>query len=63
MILIHERLDPNHDACNTLDVRRHGQGHQREEAGRGYHPYHDRRYNNGEDQSPSIDPWGPRAFG
>ena len=59
MVPVHERLDPNRDARDTLDSRRHGRGHKREEAGRGYHPCNGGRYDSDEDQSPSPDLLGP----
>ena len=58
MVLVHERLDPNRDARDTLDSRRHGRGHKREEAGRGYHPHHGGSYDNSENRSSSPElPW------
>ena len=49
MVPVHERLGPNCDARNTLDAHGRGWGDKREEAGRGYHPHHGRRYDSGED--------------
>ena len=62
MVLVHERLGLHHDARDTLDARRCTQGDVREEASRGHHPHHGRRYDSGEDQSPSPDLLGPQAF-
>ena len=60
---MHEHLGLHRDARNTLDARRRGRSDEREEAGYGYHPRHDRRYDNSEDQSLSPNLPGPPAFG
>jgi hypothetical protein len=61
MAPIHERLGPNCDTRNTLDAYRRGQGDKGEEAGRGYHPCRDERYNSGKDRSLSPDSSGTQA--
>ena len=63
MALVHERIGLHHDAHNTLDARRHAHSDKREEASRGYHPRRGRRYDSGEDQSPSPDLLGSQAVG
>ena len=63
MAPVHERLGLHRDARNTLDARKHAHDVEREEASRGYHPRRGGCYDNGEDQSPSIDLLGPQAFG
>ena len=60
---VHERLSLHHDARNTLDARRRACSDEREEASRGYHPRRVRRYDSGEDRSPSPNMPGPQAFG
>jgi hypothetical protein len=62
MVPIHERLGPNHDARNTPDAHRRGQGDKGEEAGYGIHPCRGGRYDNSEDLSLSPDPSRPWAF-
>jgi hypothetical protein len=42
--------------------RRDRQAHLEEKVRRGYHPRRGRRYNNGEDRSPSPEPPGPQDF-
>jgi hypothetical protein len=63
MVSTHQHLGPNHDARNTLDACRRRQRDKRGEASHGYHPHRGRNYNSGEDQSPSLDPSRPQAFG
>ena len=63
VVLVHECFGTHHDARNTLDARGHSRGDEREEASHGYHPCRGRRYNSGEDRSPSPDLSGPQAFG
>ena len=63
MVLVHERLGLHRDARDTLDARWHAHGDAIEEASHGYHPHHGGCYDNGKDQSPSIDLLGPHAFG
>ena len=60
---MHERLNRNRDARNTLDAGRHTHGDASEGASRGYHPRRGGRYDSGEDRSPSPDLLGPQAFG
>ena len=63
MVLVHERLSLNRDACDTLDARRRTHDDPREGASHGYHPRHGGRYDSGEDRSLSPGLPGPQAFG
>ena len=54
MAPVHERLDRNRDAHDTLDARRRARGDVREGASLGYHPHHGELYNSGEDRSLSL---------
>ena len=63
MAPVYEHLGLHHDVRITLDARSHAHGDEREEAKRSYHPHHGRRYDSGEDQSPSPGLSGPQAFG
>ena len=63
MVLVHERLGCNRDACDTLNAQRRTHDYLREGASHGYHPRRGRRYDNGKDRSPSPDLPGPQAFG
>jgi len=60
---VHQRQGRNRDSCHTLDARRRTYDDPREGASHGYHPHHGRRYDSGEDQSPSPGLSGPQAFG
>ena len=60
---VHQRLGRNHDARSTIDARRRTHGDAREGAHHGYHPRRGRRYDSGEDWSPSLGLPGPQAFG
>ena len=63
VVLVHERLGHNHDMRDTLDTCRRSHGDPREGASCGYHPCCGRRYDRGEDQSPSPVLLGPQVFG
>jgi hypothetical protein len=60
MAPIHKRLSPNHDARNTLNVRRRRQKYKRKEASHGYHPHHDGHYDSG---GPKPKPWSVGTLG
>jgi hypothetical protein len=62
MVSVHEHLDHNRDAHNTLDAYRRGQDKKREEADNGYHPRCGGCYDSGKDRSLSPDLSGPQAF-
>ena len=59
---MHECLGHNHDARSTIDARRRAYNDSREGARHGYHPRRGRRYDSGEDRSPSPGLPGPQAF-
>ena len=63
VVRVRERLNLHRDARDTLDARRRAHSDERVGASRGYHPHRGRRYDSGEDQSPSPDLPGPQAFG
>ena len=60
---MHERLDRNRDARDTLEAHRHTRGNAGEGASRGYHPQCGGCYNSGEDRSLSPGLLVPQAFG
>ena len=63
MVLVHQRLGRNHDACDTLDAHRCTHDDLREGTSHGYHPRRGGCYDSGEDWSPSPSLPGPQAFG
>ena len=59
MVPLHEHLDRNRDAHDTLDARRRTCGNAGEGASRGYHPHQRGHYDISMDRSLSLGLLGP----